>query len=52
MQIDVPNEHRVIARNLVELVAREIAALEQIVEIRADDPLSLRCALRLLLKNA
>ena len=50
MQIDVPDEDRVIARNFVEFVARKIAALQQIVEIGADDPLPLRRGRRLLLE--
>jgi hypothetical protein len=51
VQVDVPNEDRVIARNLVELVACEITALEQVVEVRADDPLSFRRARHFLLEN-
>ena len=54
MQIDVPNEDRVIGRDAVEFGFREVAALQQIVEIGADDPLPfgvlaascLRCATR------
>ena len=37
MQIDVPDENRVIARNFVEFVARKVAALQKIVEIGAGE---------------
>ena len=50
VQVDVPDQNRVICRNGVELAARKIATLQQIVEIGADDPLLLRRNGRLLLE--
>ena len=50
MPVGVPDEDRMVGRNLIEFGPRKIAALQQIVEIGADDPLPLRRARRLLLE--
>src|ERR1700733_15061633 len=48
MPIGVPDENRMVGRNRIQLREREIAALQKIVEIGADDPLPLRRGGRLL----
>ena len=50
MPIGVPDEDRMVGRDRVEFGPREVAALQQIVEIGADDPLPLGRARRLLLE--
>src|SRR5580693_10130358 len=50
MPIGVPDENRMVGRNRIQLREREIAALQKIVEIGADDPLSVWRGRRLLLE--
>ena len=50
MPVGVPDENRMVGRNRIQFVPRKIPALQQIVEIGADDPLPLRRARRLLLQ--
>ena len=49
MPIGVPDENRMVGRNRIQLREREIAALQKIVEIGADDPLPVWRGRRLLL---
>ena len=42
--VGVPDENRMVGRNRIQFRPREISALQEIVEIRADDPLLVRRA--------
>src|ERR1700722_10166681 len=48
--VGVPDENRMVGRNRVQFRQGKIAALQKIVEIRADDPLPARRGSRFLLE--